>query len=228
MVKPPARRRLRRGRYQGRWPNGLKKNPSRVSRNRKRKPILFIGHLMWSKGARRTTTDPLRIHREDATSTPWHGRLKEGAASLVTHFIRLKKEGYLADRSDSPLTADEEGGSSKVVDWRSEHRDWIDRVLHQSGPAAILKDMTNGCRGKFEARKSPILIFTSNRLNPGGQARPQPGQRHYHFTVDTSRFAIVFLLYKNQLKYSEFISNGTALTTWSGCSGHESRGQATA
>src|SRR6266478_5106723 len=78
-----------------------------------------------SRCSRSSQSTPLE---EPPSSSAVSARIRSRSGRLPSNFIRLKKEGYLPDR-DLILgrTADEEGGSSKGVDWLlREHRDWVD------------------------------------------------------------------------------------------------------
>src|SRR5579864_3217796 len=112
-------------------PNARKKNLTvRLHGTSRQKPVLFLAHLDVVEARREDwTTDPFQFIEKDGY---FYGRgtvdIKDGAAILVTTFIRLKREAYKPDRDIIlALTADEEGGSSNGVDWLlKNHRELID------------------------------------------------------------------------------------------------------
>jgi len=111
--------------------------------------------------------------------------MKENDTSLVTTFIRLKKEGYKPNRDlILALTADEEGGASNGVEWLlKNHRDLIgdpEFVINADGggvdlekgkPVSVDVDATEKLYGDYQ------LLAT----NPGGHSSlPVPDNAIYH------------------------------------------------
>src|SRR5580704_438699 len=95
-------------------PNERKKNlVARLHGTGSQKPILFLAHLYVVEARREDwTTDPFQFVEKEGY---FYGRgtvdIKDGAAILVTNFIRLKKAGFAPNRDlILALTADEEGG----------------------------------------------------------------------------------------------------------------------
>src|SRR5580692_9378769 len=112
-------------------PNDRKKNlVVRLHGTGSQKPVLFLAHLDVVEARREDwTTDPFQFVEKDGY---FYGRgtvdIKDGAAILVTNFIRMKKSGVAPARDlILALTADEEGGNFNGVEWLlKHHRDWID------------------------------------------------------------------------------------------------------
>src|SRR5271165_99396 len=112
-------------------PNDRKKNlVARLHGSGQQKSILFLAHLDVVEARREDwTTDPFQFVEKDGY---FYGRgtvdIKDGAAILVTNFIRMKKAGLVPDRDlILALTTDEEGGNFNGVEWLLiHHRDWIE------------------------------------------------------------------------------------------------------
>jgi acetylornithine deacetylase/succinyl-diaminopimelate desuccinylase-like protein len=114
-------------------PEERKKNVvARLHGNAKGRPILLLAHLDvvearaedWSPDI-----DPFKFTEREGY---FYGRgtqdIKDGAAILLTNFIRWKQQGWVPDRDlILGLTADEETGSANGVAWLlANHRDLID------------------------------------------------------------------------------------------------------
>lgn len=114
-------------------PEDRKKNlVARLHGKGKGKPVLLLAHLDvvearaedWSPDI-----DPFKFIERDGY---FYGRgtqdIKDGAAILITNFIRWKQQGWVPDRDlVLALTADEEGGGANGVAWLlDKHRDLID------------------------------------------------------------------------------------------------------
>lgn len=90
-----------------------------------RKPLLVLAHLDVVEARREDwSVDPFRFLEKDGY---YYGRgttdIKDGAALLVTNFIRLRKEGFRPDRDlVLALTAGEESGLSNGVRYLLDHR----------------------------------------------------------------------------------------------------------
>jgi len=150
------------------------------------KPILLIGHLDVVEARREDwTTDPFQFVEKDGY---FYGRgtqdMKSGDAIMITTFIRMKKEGYQPDRDIIlALTADEEGGRSKGIDWLlKNHRDLIDAeyVLNHDGGGVDLK---NGKTLSVDVDASEKLYADYQLVvtNPGGHSSlPVPDNAIYH------------------------------------------------
>src|SRR6516225_5892189 len=157
-------------------PNDRKKNlVVRFRGTRKRKPIVFIGHLDVVEALRGDCTiDPFEFLEKDGF---FYGRgtedMKEGDAILVTNFMRLKKENYLPDRDlILALTADEEGGSANGVDWLlKQHRDWIDAeyCINLDG-GEFEKENGKRILAAIQASEKVYVDFQFESLNPGGHS----------------------------------------------------------
>jgi len=196
-------------------PNERKKNlVARFRGIRRRKPVLFIGHLDVVEALRSDwTTDPFEFIEKDGY---FYGRgtedMKEGDAILVTNFIRLKKEGYLPDRDlILALTADEEGGSSNGVDWLlREHRDWIDAeyCINLDG-GEFEKDKDKRRLAGIQASEKVYVDFQFESLNPGGHSSvPSPDNAIYHLAGALARLqSFSFPLEVNEITRSYFERN---------------------
>jgi acetylornithine deacetylase/succinyl-diaminopimelate desuccinylase-like protein len=85
-----------------------------------RPPVLFIAHLDVVEARRDDwSMDPFVLNEKDGY---FYGRgtldVKGGAATLVSAFLRLRKEGWVPDRDlILALTADEEGGDDNGIAW---------------------------------------------------------------------------------------------------------------
>jgi acetylornithine deacetylase/succinyl-diaminopimelate desuccinylase-like protein len=94
------------------------------------RPLLLLGHLDVVEARRKDwTLDPFKFIEKDGY---YYGRgtsdMKDGDAIMVATLIRLKREGFRADRDIIlALTADEEGGNANGVAWLlANRRDLID------------------------------------------------------------------------------------------------------
>jgi acetylornithine deacetylase/succinyl-diaminopimelate desuccinylase-like protein len=201
-------------------PNERKKNlVARFRGTRKRKPILFIGHLDVVEALRSDwTTDPFEFIEKDGY---FYGRgtedMKEADAILVTNFIRLKEEGYLPDRDlILALTADEEGGTSNGVDWLlREHRDWIDAEYGINLDAGEFeKDKDKRLLAGIQASEKVYVDFQFESLNPGGHSSvPSPDNAIYHLAGALARLqSFSFPTKINEITRNYFERNA-AMTT---------------
>jgi acetylornithine deacetylase/succinyl-diaminopimelate desuccinylase-like protein len=94
------------------------------------RPLLLLGHLDVVEARREDwTMEPFKFIEKDGF---YYGRgtsdMKDGDAIMVATLIRLKREGFRADRDIIlALTADEEGGDANGVAWLlANRRDLID------------------------------------------------------------------------------------------------------
>jgi acetylornithine deacetylase/succinyl-diaminopimelate desuccinylase-like protein len=170
-------------------PNGRKGNM--IARYRGRaastlRPVLIIGHLDVVEARREDwSTDPFKFIEKDGY---FYGRgtqdMKEADAIAVTDLIRMKREGFVADRDIIlALTADEEGGKSNGVAWLLQnHRDLIDAefALNPDSGGVVTID------GKpqtveFEATEKLYADYQVLALNSGGHSSlPKPDNAVYH------------------------------------------------
>jgi acetylornithine deacetylase/succinyl-diaminopimelate desuccinylase-like protein len=170
-------------------PNERKKNLIvRFRGTGRRKPVLFIGHLDVVEARREDwTTDPFEFIEKDGY---FYGRgsedMKNGDAILVTNFIRLKREGFVADRDlILALTADEENGDYNGVDWLlKKHRDWIEAeyCINLDG-FEFEKDKGKPLLAGIQASEKVNADYQFESLNPGGHSSvPSPDNAIYHLS----------------------------------------------
>jgi acetylornithine deacetylase/succinyl-diaminopimelate desuccinylase-like protein len=140
-----------------------------------KKPILFIGHLDVVEARREDwSVDPFQFLEKDGF---FYGRgtqdMKEGDATLMETFLRLKREGFVPDRDlILALTADEEGGDYNGVDWLlKRHRDWIDAefcINLDGGEFEKLKGKR--VLAGMQASEKVYADFQFETRNPGGHS----------------------------------------------------------
>jgi acetylornithine deacetylase/succinyl-diaminopimelate desuccinylase-like protein len=130
-----------------------------------KKPVLIIGHIDVVEARREDwTTDPFVFTEKDGY---FYGRgtqdMKESDAASVTTFIRLKREGFVADRDIIlALTADEEGGKSNGVDWLvKNHRELVDAGFVLNADAGGL-DTDKGKPVNIGVEATEKLMLTFN------------------------------------------------------------------
>jgi acetylornithine deacetylase/succinyl-diaminopimelate desuccinylase-like protein len=168
-------------------PNDRKGNlVARIHGTGAAKPILFIGHIDVVEALRSDwTTDPFKFVEKDGY---YYGRgtqdMKENAASLVTTFIRLKKEGFRPNRDlILALTADEEGGKSNGVDWLlKNHRDLVEAAFVLNADSGGV-DLEHGKPISFNVEATEKLYgdYQLMATNPGGHSSlPLPDNAIYH------------------------------------------------
>jgi acetylornithine deacetylase/succinyl-diaminopimelate desuccinylase-like protein len=177
-------------------PNERKKNlVVRLRGSGQQKPILFLAHLDVVEARREDwTTDPFEFVEKDGY---FYGRgtvdIKDGAAILVTNFIRMKKAGALPGRDlILALTADEEGGSSNGVEWLlKHHRDWIDSeyCVNLDG-GDFMSESGKKIYGAVQASEKVYVDFQLEVKNPGGHSsRPTRDNAIYHLAEGLARLA---------------------------------------
>lgn len=159
------------------------------------KPILFLAHLDvvealakdWSPNL-----DPFKFNEIDGY---FYGRgtsdIKDGAALLVTTFIRLKREGYIPARDlVLALTADEEGGDSNGVQWLlKEHRDLIDAEYCVNTDAGDF-ELQKGKRlllGMETSEKNYVDFTLEVKSNGGHSSRPVKDNAISHLSEGLAR-----------------------------------------
>jgi acetylornithine deacetylase/succinyl-diaminopimelate desuccinylase-like protein len=141
----------------------------------KRKPVLMIGHLDVVNARRADwSMDPYKFVEKDGY---FYGRgtqdMKDGGATMLTTMIRLKQEGYHADRDlILALTAGEESGVSNGVDWVAKHRrDLIDAefVLNHDGQS-VVTDHGKALFFEVDATEKVYADYQLEVTNPGGHS----------------------------------------------------------
>lgn len=144
-----------------------------------RRPLLTMAHVdVVDADPSAWRADPFTLAEIDGY---YYGRgtddNKAGAATLITNFIRLKREGYLPDRDlIMLLTGDEESSMSGVAHVSSQKRDLIDAEfalntdaggvgIDDQGKAVASVQMSEKLYQTFE-------IETTNRGGHSSQPRP--------------------------------------------------------
>jgi acetylornithine deacetylase/succinyl-diaminopimelate desuccinylase-like protein len=177
-------------------PNDRKKNlVARLHGTGQQKPILFLAHLDVVEARREDwTTDPFQFVEKEGY---FYGRgtvdIKDGAAILVTNFIRMKKAGLSPDRDlILALTADEEGGNFNGVEWLlKHHRDWIEAeyCVNLDG-GDFMSDKGKKIYGAVQASEKVYVDFQFEVKNPGGHSsRPTRDNAIYHLSEGLARLA---------------------------------------
>ncbi len=139
------------------------------------RPILFLGHLDVVEALRSDWSfAPFEFREQDGY---FYGRgtqdMKADDATLVTAFLRLKKEGFRPARDlILALTSDEEGGNSNGVIWLlKEHRALIDAeycINLDAGGGALRKDQR--LYMSVQAAEKTSVHFKLEVTNPGGHS----------------------------------------------------------
>jgi acetylornithine deacetylase/succinyl-diaminopimelate desuccinylase-like protein len=160
------------------------------------RPILLLAHLDVVEALRSDwSMDPFTFTERDGY---FYGRgtsdIKDGAATLVTALLRMKREHVTPARTlILALTAGEEGGGGyNGVQWLlANHRDLVDAelCLNVDGGDPLIK---NGKR-VLRSVQSSEKLFLSFRLevtNPGGHSSlPPKDNAIYHLTAGLDRLA---------------------------------------
>jgi len=177
-------------------PNERKKNlVVRLHGSGQQKPILFLAHLDVVEARREDwTTDPFQFIEKDGY---FYGRgtvdIKDGAAILVTNFIRMQKAGLTPSRDlILALTADEEGGNFNGVEWLlNHHRDWIDAeyCINLDG-GDFMSDKGKKIYGAVQASEKVYVDVQFEVKNPGGHSsRPTRDNAIYHLSEALARLS---------------------------------------
>jgi len=177
-------------------PNARKTNLIvRLHGTSQQKPVLFLAHLDVVEARREDwTTDPFQFMEKDGY---FYGRgtvdIKDGAAILVTNFIRMKKVGLAPGRDlILALTADEEGGNFNGVEWLlSHHRDWIDAeyCVNLDG-GDFMSEKGKKIYGAVQASEKVYVDFQFEVKNPGGHSsRPTRDNAIYHLSEGLARLS---------------------------------------
>ena len=178
-------------------PNDRKKNlVVRLHGTGQQKPVLFLAHLDVVEARREDwTTDPFQFVEKEGY---FYGRgtvdIKDGAAILVTNFIRMKKAGLAPNRDlILALTADEEGGNFNGVEWLlKHHRDWIDAeyCVNLDGGDFMSDKGKKIPRRRARQRRKVYVDFQFEVKNPGGHSsRPTRDNAIYHLSEGLTRLS---------------------------------------
>ncbi len=157
------------------------------------RPLLFIGHLDVVEARRADwPADPFQFREQDGY---FYGRgasdMKDGDATLVAAFLRLKRENYRPSRDlILALTSDEEGGPANGIDWLvTKHRELIDAeyCINLDAGGGHIK---NG-KHLFMAMQAAEKVFLSFKLeatnNGGHSSLPTKDNAIYHLSDGLSR-----------------------------------------
>jgi acetylornithine deacetylase/succinyl-diaminopimelate desuccinylase-like protein len=159
------------------------------------KPVLFIGHLDVVEAKRDDWSfDPFTLLEKDGY---FYGRgtldMKGDDATLITSFLRMKREGFTPARDlILALTSDEEGGPANGIQFLvKEHRDLIDAAFCIN-PDSGGGDIKNGkhLMMTMEAAEKVFASFKLEVTNAGGHSsRPSKDNAIYHLADGLSRLA---------------------------------------
>jgi acetylornithine deacetylase/succinyl-diaminopimelate desuccinylase-like protein len=159
------------------------------------RPILFIGHLDVVEAKRSDWSfDPFEFRELNGY---FYGRgasdMKGDDATLVTTFLRLKREGFQPVRDMIlALTSDEEGCTSNGIEWLvKNHRDLIDAefCVNADGGGGDIKDGKRVYMA-MEAAEKVFLSFKLEVTNPGGHSSlPTKDNAIYRLAEGLARLA---------------------------------------
>jgi len=159
------------------------------------KPVLFIGHLDVVEAKRSDwSEDPFVLLEKDGY---FYGRgtsdMKGDDATMITAFLRMKREGFRPARDlILALTSDEEGGPANGIQFLvKEHRDLIDAAF-AINPDSGGGDIKNGKRiyMMMEAAEKVFASFHLEVTNAGGHSsQPIKDNAIYHLADGLSRLA---------------------------------------
>ena len=159
-----------------------------------RRPVLLLAHLDVVEARNDDwTTDPFTFLEKDGF---FYGRGttddKSMAAQFVANMIRLKQEGFTADRDlILALTADEEGGQFNGVEWLlKNHRNLIDAefAINEGGGGTMRrgKYLTN----EVQASEKVYQDFRLEAKNAGGHSSlPVKDNAIYHLAAGLTRLS---------------------------------------
>jgi acetylornithine deacetylase/succinyl-diaminopimelate desuccinylase-like protein len=183
-----------------------------------KRPLLLLAHL-----------DVVEAKREDWSFDPFTFLEKDGyfygrgtsddkamAAQFVANIIRLKDEGFKADRDlILALTADEEGGTFNGVDWLvKNHKDLIDAefAINEGGGGNMRagKYLTN----EVQASEKVFQDFRLEVTNSGGHSSlPVKDNAIYHLSEGLARLAkFEFPVQMNEVTRGYFERSATVQT----------------
>ncbi|MFN7270711.1 MAG: M20/M25/M40 family metallo-hydrolase [Gammaproteobacteria bacterium] len=178
-------------RYRGRPPAGT---PAR-------KPVLLLSHLdvvpalkeHWKR-------DPFKL--EEANGF-FYGRgtldVKNGVASLVALFLRLKQEGFVPTRDlVMVLSGDEETTGATTRKLIDEHRDWVDAeyALNTDAGGGTLDKDGKALSYNIQTAEKTYASYKLSAYNPGGHSsQPRADNAIYELadalkTVQAYRFPV--------------------------------------
>lgn len=187
-------------------PNLVVRLPSAEPR---RRPFLMMAHLdVVEADPDDWTVDPFSLTESDGY---YYGRgttdNKTGAAILVANLVRLKREGFVADRDlIVMLTADEESAGNGASLLANEHRALIDAAfaLNTDGGLVMMRDD----RPRAFIMQTSEKMFVSYMLeafDPGGHsslpradsaisriARTLTALQDYRFPIDLNETTLAF------------------------------------
>jgi acetylornithine deacetylase/succinyl-diaminopimelate desuccinylase-like protein len=163
------------------------------------RPVLFFAHLDVVEARREDwSMDPFLLTERDGW---FYGRgtldVKGGAATLVTAFCAMRRDGFVPDRDlVLALTADEEGGPDNGVQWLLAHR----RELIDAAYAINLDSGGPELRGgrvsalTVQAAEKVFASFTLTVHNRGGHSSlPVPDNAIYRLAAGLQRLAPLVL-----------------------------------
>jgi acetylornithine deacetylase/succinyl-diaminopimelate desuccinylase-like protein len=160
------------------------------------RPILLLAHLDVVEALRSDwSMDPFTFTERDGY---FYGRgtsdIKDGAATLITALLRMKRERVTPARTlILALTAGEEGGGGyNGVQWLlANHRDLVDAelCLNVDGGDPLIKNGKRVLRSVQSSEKL-FLSFRLEATNPGGHSSlPPKDNAIYHLTAGLDRLA---------------------------------------
>lgn len=149
-----------------------------------RPPVLLLVHLdVVQAQPSEWATDPWQLVEKDGW---WYGRgtrdLKNGAANLVTNFIRLKQEGFRPARDLIMIgTADEETTGAGIQWLLKEHRVLVDAAFALNQDAGYVELKPGGPAAfHVQTAEKTYATYRLEARGPGGHSRaPTPDNPLY-------------------------------------------------